>query len=336
MLDTGFMMVSNNTAPSTSGCVSYSLVTVDVAVSYLFFFLFPFALLLNGVAAWVSLHLRSTSTFIVYLKNLVAADLLMTLTLPPMAASQLPEAAVQLKMFACRYSSVIFYCCLYTSIALMGLISLDRFFKIVRPCGKLLGQSMVSSVAMSTTVWVLLFGGTAIPTIILTDQVPVNMTGDFCLSQKSPAGVTFHKFVVLFMETIFWLVLMLIVFCYICITLKVLQSFRNSGSNNSQGKKRTKLRVFLILLVFFLCFVPLHVMRIPFTLYEIFHIDICAQMWVGIVHKLTLWVSTTNACLDPLLYIYLCKEYRDKLVDMMKARGICIGVYSGENEDVSQ
>ncbi len=329
-------MMSDNTALSSSGCASLSLVTVNVATSYLLFLLFPIALLLNGVAAWASLHLRSTSTFIVYLKNLVAADLLMTLMLPPMAASKLPGAAVELKFFDCRYASVILYCCLYTNITLMGLISLDRFFKIVRPCGKVLGQSVVFSLVMSTLVWVVLLCGTVFPTIILTDQVPVNTTEDFCMSLKSPAALTLHNYVVLSMEILFWFVSIVIVFCYICITLKVLQSFRNSGSNNSQGKKKTKLRVFLILLVFFVCFAPLHVMRIPFTLNNIMETDGCAQMWVDVVHQLVLWVSTTNTCLDPLLYIYLCREYRDKLVDMMKARGICVRLFSGEREETSQ
>ncbi|KAK9520963.1 hypothetical protein VZT92_020817 [Zoarces viviparus] len=330
------MMVSKNTEPSSSDCASSSHATVDLAISCLYLLLFPIALLLNGVAAWVSFHLRSTSTFIVYLKNLVAADLLMTLTLLPMAASMLPGASLELRVFTCRYSTVLFYCCLYTSIALMGLISLDRFFKIVRPYGMVFGQKVVFSLVMSSSVWVVLFSGTVIPTFLLTDQDPVNATGDFCMSLKSPAGVTFHKFVVLSMESLFWLVSIVIVFCYMCITLKVLQSFRNSGSNNSDGTKKTKLRVFLILLVFFVCFLPLHVMRIPVTLYEIFDVDICNQLWVMIIHKLVLWISTTNTCLDPLLYIYLCREYRDKLVDMMKAKGVCVGLYSAENEDVSQ
>lgn len=247
------MMASNNTTLSSSDCASFDLVTVDVAMSYLYFLLFPVAFLLNGVAVWVSLHLRSTSTFIVYLKNLVASDLLMVLMLPPMAASRLPGAALELRAFDCRYSRSIFYCSLYISIALMGLISLDRFFKIVRPGGKVLGQNVVFSLLMSTLVWVVLFGTTVIPTIILTDQNPVDTGEDFCMSLKSPAGLALHKYVVLSMEILFWLVSVLIVFCYICITLKVLQSFRNSGSSNSHGKKKTKLRVFLILLVFFVC-----------------------------------------------------------------------------------
>lgn len=330
------MLTDNISSVSSSACAPVSLDNINVAVSYLFFFLFPIALLLNGVAAWVSLRLRSTSTFIVYLKNLVAADLLLTLTLPSVAASMLPEAADALRAFVCRYSGVIFYCCLYTSIALMGLISLDRFFKIVRPYGKVLGQNVAFSVVMSALVWVVVFGVTAIPTIILTNQYPVNVTGDFCMSMKGSAGVAIQQFVVLFMEIFFWFVTVLIVYCYICITLKVLQSFRNSGSSNSHGKKKTKLRVFMILFVFSVCFVPLHIMRIPFTLYQTFNTDVCTQMWVYIAHNFALWLSTTNSCLDPLLYICLCREYREKIVYMMKAGGIWVGLYSGENENASK
>lgn len=146
------------------------------------------------------------------------------------------EQQLNLKVFDCRYFSVIFYNCLYTSIALMGLISLDRFFRIVRPGGKMLGQNVFFSLVI-TLVWVVLSGTTVLTTVILTDQDPVNS----CMSLKSLAGLTLHKYVVLSMEILFWLVSILIVLCYICINLKVLQSFRNSGSNNSHGKKKTKL-----------------------------------------------------------------------------------------------
>lgn len=162
--------MSNSTEHLSSDCRSPSLVAFHIVLSYRLFFMFPIALLLNGIAGWLSLHLDSTSTFIVYLKNLVAADLLITLMIPLKAASMLPGATVEFRAFICRYAGVSFYCSSYTSIVLMGLISLDRFFKIVWLRGKVLGQNMKFSVIMSTLVWILLFGGTAIPNIFLTDQ----------------------------------------------------------------------------------------------------------------------------------------------------------------------
>ncbi|XP_060928475.1 P2Y purinoceptor 13-like [Limanda limanda] len=328
-------MVANNTSNLSSKCVTFTD-TINVAVSYLYFIEFPIGLFLNGVGAWVSLHIPSTSTFIVYVKNQLAANLLMTLTLPLMAASMLPGAAVELRAFACRYSDVIFYVSLYAGISLTGLISMDRFFKIVRPFGKVLGQNVTFSLVMSTLVWAVLVGTTVIPTMILTDRSPGNYSGDFCMSLKGPAGKKLQAFVVLFMEILFWFISLLIVFCYICITVTVVQSFRNSGSKNSQGTKKTKLRVFSIVLVFFVCFMPLHLMRIPVTLqYKLSDDEVCDEMWLVIAHKITLWMTTTNICLDPLLYSYLSKEYSDALVNILKAGGKLVGLYSAKNEDVS-
>uniref|UniRef100_A0A8C6SDR9 Purinergic receptor P2Y13 n=1 Tax=Neogobius melanostomus TaxID=47308 RepID=A0A8C6SDR9_9GOBI len=288
---------------------------LNLALSILFLMVFPCALVLNGVASCISFHLKSTSTFIVLQ----------------------PTITIEFRAFTCRYSDVVFYCSMYTSIALLGLISLDRFFKIVKPCGKSLGQNVVFSQVMSSLVWLLIFGGTCLPTMILTNQPPpASMSNDFCMDLKSPDGLIVHSYVVALMEAVFWFVCALIVFCYIFITAKVLQSFRNSGSNNSQGNRKTKLRVFLILLVFFVCFVPLHVIRIPYFLREVLEVNVCTDVWIEVVYKLTLWLVTTNACLDPLLYIFLCREYKNKLVDMMRARGISLGWCLEEKDNSTQ
>ena len=103
----------------------------------------------------------------VYLKNLVAADLLMTLTLPLYAAVQLPGCPVALKTFTCRVSGPVFYCCMYMSVILLGLISLDRFFKVVRPGGRRPCQSLLLSKTISASIWLFFIICNVLPTIIL-------------------------------------------------------------------------------------------------------------------------------------------------------------------------
>ncbi|XP_046871201.1 P2Y purinoceptor 13-like [Hypomesus transpacificus] len=315
-------MTTNLTQPSN--CSSFSNSIMEVALPCLFFLMFPLALLLNGVAFWVSLHLRSSSTFIIYLKNLVVSDLVMTVAVPLLAASRLPGATLGLQVLTCRFSNVIFFTCMYISITLLGLISLDRFFKVVRPRGRLLGQNLLFSRLVCGAAWVVLYGATAIPTMILTDREPNNRTEKVCMSLKGPAGLRLHTVVVIFMDVLFWSVSVLVVFCYVCITNKVLQSFRDSGSNNSQGQKKTKLRVFLVLMVFFVCFVPYHMVRIPLALQESYEVTTCSGLWVDVASMVPLWLSTTNVCLDPLLYVFLCKEFREKLMEMVKRRRNCV------------
>ena len=89
----------NSSAQGQENC-NISRSVVDVVLSSLYFLIFVPALLLNVTVMWVLLRLKTKTTFMVYLKNLVAVDLLMTLTVPLKAANELPDAALGLRVFA--------------------------------------------------------------------------------------------------------------------------------------------------------------------------------------------------------------------------------------------
>lgn len=317
-----------NQTPHSDSCDGFTYDPRFVPALYLF--MFPIALLLNGVAAWVSLHLKSTTTFVVYLKNLVAADTIMTLVIPIKAASDLPGASKILYIVSC-YFKVIFYSAQYTCIAFLGIISLDRFFKIMTPRSKFFGQNLNFSKVISGGVWVLLFGSTALPNTILSNKSVANMTNiRSCMKLKGPDGLVFHERAVIYLNVFFWLISVVLAVCYICIINKVVQSFRNSGSNNNQGKQKIKLRVFLVVIVFFVSFAPYHIYRIPYTFQQVSNPSYasCSYNKRKFAKELSLWFATTNICMNPLLYIFLCREYKEKLVSMMRSVSISFQVAS--------
>lgn len=267
----------------------------------------------------MSLHLKSASTFAVYLKNLVAADIVMTVIAPIKAASDLPDASNLLFTLSCRYFSSTFYSTLYTCIALLGLISLDRFFKIMMPHNKVFSNVTFSKV-VSVFMWAVLFGGSALPNIILSDKSVANLTEiDTCMMLKEAAGLEAHEKTVIYLNVFFWLVSAVIAFCYICITNKVIQSFRTSGSNNNQGKQKITLRVFLVLIVFFVSFGPYHLIRIPYTFAQVNYTykSSCDYLLARFAKEISLWFATTNICMNPLLYVFLCREFQEKLKSMI-------------------
>lgn len=311
------MMPSNQTPHDDSVCGSYIYMKDIVSVLYLL--MFPIALLLNSVAVWVALHLKSTSTFVVYLKNLVAADFTLTIIIPIKVASDLPGVSHILFALTCNFFGVIFYSTQYTCITLLGLISLDRFFKIMLPQSKLLSHNLTFAKVLCGSVWVLLFGGSALPNI-LSKQSVANMTKPTsCMKFKGPVGLEVHGAVVIFLNILFWLVSLVVAVCYICIVNKVIQSFRNSGSNNNQGNRKIKLHVFLVVIVFFVLFTPYHIIRIPYTFQQVTNSkSVCPYTKGKFIKELSLWLVSTNICVDPLLYVFLCREFKEKLVSMVK------------------
>ncbi|XP_026230102.1 P2Y purinoceptor 13-like [Anabas testudineus] len=310
-------MQLNQTSSNNSQCVSFTYnQNVFPALTFL---MFPLALFLNGMAAWVSLHLKSTSTFVVYLKNLVAADLILTLLIPLKAASDLRDAPKTLFKLSCRFFSTTFYSTQYTCITLLGFISLDRFFKIMAPRNKLL--SLKFSKVTSGFVWLILFGGTALPNIILTNKSAANTTDiSSCMILKGPDGIQLHGIIVISLNVLFWVISVIIAVCYICIANKVFYSIRKSGSNNNQGKQKIKLRVFLVVFVFFVSFTPYHIVRIPYTFQQVSYSSMtsCSYLMAKFAKEFSLWLATANTCMDPLLYVFLCREFKEKLTSMTK------------------
>lgn len=105
------------------------------------------------------------------------------------------------------------------------------------------------------------------------------------------------------------------VICYTFISKKVYESYRASRSRSKAANRRTKAKVFVVVAVFFVCFAPYHFVRVPYTLTQTgsWTSPCHAQNAFYIAKETTLWLSATNVCLDPLIYVFLCKVFRKKL-----------------------
>ncbi|KAF1394129.1 hypothetical protein PFLUV_G00023300 [Perca fluviatilis] len=320
----------NNTLSNTSiKCVRDTSVTA-VIFPCLYSILFVVALILNSLAAWIFFSIPSSSTFVVFLKNVVVADLLMTLTIPLRVLSDAGVGHWQLRAFHCRYSAVLFYITMYISILLLGLISLDRYLKIVRPPGKCALQRVRVGQALSAAVWVVMLS-LALPNVILSDQQPRVSGGKLkCTSMKSKAGLLWHEGFNYFCQVVFWGTLALMVVCYTFISKKVYESYKASKSKSQAVSRRTKAKVFVVVGVFFICFAPFHFARVPYTLTQtgsmVSHCQ--AQNALYIAKETTLWLSATNVCLDPLIYVFLCKVFSKRLA----AAICCKPLYKGAME----
>lgn len=82
-------------------------------------------------------------------------------------------------------------------------------------------------------------------------------------------------------------------------------------------------QVFVVVGVFFACFAPFHLARIPYTLSQTrntSHVQCWTHDRLYWVKEITLWMSSTNVCLDPLIYVFLCRVFRKKLEATLSRR----------------
>ncbi|XP_015669798.1 P2Y purinoceptor 14 isoform X4 [Protobothrops mucrosquamatus] len=304
------MVDSSNT--SENNCGSNKIITQQV-VPLIYGFIFIGGILLNAAAAWIFLHIPSKTSFIVYLKNIVTADLIMSLTYPFKILSDSKIGHWQLNVVVCRYSAVIFYLNMYISITLFGLIGFDRCFKIMKPQFSTSAYNVQCSKIVCLVIWLLQIL-ISFPNIILTNQTPTEDNSNDCMKLKSHLGIQWHTASSYTCLGIFWIVFFLLIVFYSSIAKKIYISHQKFKKNSKLVKKKTNRNIFTIMFVFIVCFVPYHLVRAPYTLNQIkgdYHCEIKNMLFY--LKELTLLLSAANVCLDPVIYVFLCQPFKEKL-----------------------
>lgn len=125
--------------------------------------------------------------------------------------------------------------------------------------------------------------------------------------------------------------------CYTLISKKVYESYKASKSR-SQASRSTKAKVFIVVAVFFICFAPYHFARVPYTEMQTgAMVTSCWEMKaLSIAKRTTLWLSATNVCLDPLIFVFLCRAFRKRLMAALCRRSVQGAAIECEMETSSQ
>ncbi|XP_037698459.1 P2Y purinoceptor 14 isoform X2 [Choloepus didactylus] len=303
---------STTTQSPEKSCSRNTLITQQI-IPVLYCMVFIAGILFNGVSGWIFFYVPSSKSFIVYLKNIVVADFLMSLTFPFKILRDSGLGPWQLNVFVCRVSAVLFYVNMYVSIVFFGLISFDRYYKIVRSLWTSFIHSVNYSKVLSVTVWLLMLL-LAIPNMILTNQSIKEVTRIKCMELKNELGLKWHKVSNYIFVGMFWMVFFLLIIFYTAITKKIFKSHLKSRRNSISVKKKSSRNIFSIMFVFIVCFVPYHIARIPYTKSQTeAHYTCQSKEILHYVKEFTLLLSAANVCLDPIIYFFLCQPFREIL-----------------------
>ncbi len=239
-------------------------------------------------------------------------------------------ASTGLRVFVCRVSSVLFYLTMYISILFFGLISIDRCRKTLKPFRGTNASRLVRRKVLSGAIWTFLLV-LCLPNVILTSKTPTSPYFK-CSDLKTGAGLYWHEVVNHVCQVIFWGNLVTVIVCYTLITKELYRSYSRTKSHGIEGsiyrtpggttarkpdqaKTKMSANVFLVLAVFFVCFVPFHFARVPYTMSQtrggVF--DCKMKLFFFQLKESTLFFSSLNSLLDPLIYFFLCKSFRTTL-----------------------
>ncbi|XP_076858284.1 C-X-C chemokine receptor type 4b isoform X2 [Brachyhypopomus gauderio] len=254
----------------------------------------------NGLVVLVmGFQKKSTNMTDKYRLHLSVADLLFVLTLPFWAVDAV--SSWYFGGFLCKAVNMIYTVNLYSSVLILAFISLDRYLAVVHATNSQSKRRLLADRVIYVAVW--------LPAMLLTvpDLVfaKVQSTGvrDIC-ERIYPHDANVWKSVFRFQHIIVAFVLpgLVILVCY-CIIISRL----SKGSKGQTLKRRALKTTVILILCFFICWLPYCVGILVDTLMMLnvitpsCYLDQTLQKWIFLTEALAYF----HCCLNPILYAFL-------------------------------
>ncbi|XP_067113771.1 G protein-coupled receptor 34 like [Osmerus mordax] len=249
------------------------------------------------------LRKQSVSSMAVYLRHLGIADFLLVLCLPMRVHYHNTEGPFLL----CKMVGVFFYLNMYASILFLSLISLDRYLKILKPLWVRRMQTEAWSRRASRGVWAGLVLVMSLFFLSNSSERPCDRICFHFHHKGLVGGVVNLTAVALFVGAFLFFV------CFygqIAVKLRAM-SLGCQDARARRKKSRVILKTLVVPFIFTLCFLPYHVVRVPYVLAQMGVIgEVRSKQTLHMLNELTLLLSALNSCLDPVLYYLLSSTYR--------------------------
>ncbi|XP_043976257.1 P2Y purinoceptor 14-like [Gambusia affinis] len=294
--------------------------------------LFLVGISLNSFTLWFHCHGargRASKSWMIYLKHLTAADFLLCATLP-LRIIYYTSSSFNIHLLYCSVGAPLLFLNIAASILFMGYIAANRYMKIFYSTGTHFLMTPKASHIISITTWVVLLTMAIAPYCIL---MLINEHHDehrMCAHLIIGPVKTLHTVIHAVACIFFLLVLFSLVFFYYSISRRVHQV--HLASSNSKKLVRSRRNMLVLVSVFCFCFVPCHIIRLPYMKLQ----GHCSVV-LYYLKEVTVLLSASNICLDPLIYVFHCKEFRAQLnlnqIFCMKQKRNTSSVEASDSED---
>ncbi|XP_016846389.2 proteinase-activated receptor 2 [Anolis carolinensis] len=292
------------------------LMTVFLPLVYIV--VFVVGLPSNAMALWVFFfRTKKKHPAVIYMANLALADLLFVVWSPLKIAYHINGNNWIYSKVLCKVLVGFFYGNMYCSILFMTCLSVQRYWVIVNPIVQSRKKSEIA-IAVSAAIWVLIMLGT-IPLYLVDQTVYISklniITCHDVLPEVQLANDMYNYFLSLAIG-VFMFPAILTAVSYIL----MIKTLNASITDVNIGKKRKRaIRLIIIVLSMYLvCFFPSNILLLVH--YSQIKTHGFSNIYAAYITALCL--SSLNSCIDPFIYYFVSKDFRDNLKNALLCRSV--------------
>lgn len=268
----------------------------------------------NGLVIYVTGFRMKRTVNSVWFLNLALADFLFTVFLifPIITVSQ--SGQWLFGRHVCKLSTFVSVINMFASILLLTAISLDRCLSIWVVVWAQNKRTVRKAQVICVIIWMMAVACSS-PYAAYRDT-RVNPLGKTVCTYHLSFRDKHYGFMIFRFVLGFLIPFLVILFCYVAIAVR-------AGRLQRTRKNRSRKIIFAIVIAFFLCWLPFHVMQFLQSSWRQHH-----QLAVKIGGGMSVCLAYLNSCLNPILYVFMCEEFQKKL-----KQSICFVLESALAED---
>ncbi|XP_032971857.1 platelet-activating factor receptor isoform X3 [Rhinolophus ferrumequinum] len=282
--------------------------------------IFVLGVIANSYVLWVFVRLypsKKLNEIKIFMVNLTMADLLFLVTLPLWIVYYYHKGDWILPKFLCNMTGCFFFINTYCSVAFLAVITYNRFQAVTRPIKTAQATTRKRGIYLSLVIWVAIVGAASYFFVLDSTNVVPNKAGSGNITrcfEHYEKGSMPVLIIHIFLVVSFFVVFLIIFICNLVI-IRTLLMQPTQLQRNAEVKRRALWMVCMVLAVFIICFVPHHMVQLPWTLAELGFQDSAFHQAINDAHQITLCLLSTNCVLDPIIYCFLTKKFRKHLTE---------------------
>nr|XP_056708095.1 psychosine receptor [Euleptes europaea] len=274
----------------------------------------------NATSLYVSCcQVKKKNELGIYLFSLSLADLLYTLTLPLWIYYAQNEDNWTLPHHLCTAMAFFKYLNYYTSSGFLTCISIDRYLAVVYPLRFHYLRTRRFAFFVAVIIWV--FEIVSNSKILYEQDIFQEYGTRHTLCYDTYPLEQWQAKLNIYRVCLGYAIpLAIMVFCY----QKIYQAVKNNQATEDRDKKKIKDLLLTIVITFFLCFTPYHVVLLLRSIYELDNCPFADRMYEP--YRITTALTNLNCILDPILYCFASEAGRTDVQNMLRG---CFSVSPG-------
>ncbi|XP_075447326.1 proteinase-activated receptor 2 [Ascaphus truei] len=296
--------------------LSSGLTTVFLPVVYIIVFII--GLPSNAIALWIFFfRTKKKHPSVIFMANLALSDLLFVIWFPLKISYHLNGNNWIYGEALCKVLVGFFYGNMYCSILFMTCLSVQRYWVIVNPMSHTRKKSKIALI-VSATIWIIIMLST-IPLYLFDQTIYVsNLNITTChdvLPLANLASDLFSYYLSLAIG-VFFLPAVLTTLAYIL----MIKTLNASITDENIGKKRKRAihLIITVLVMYLVCFMPSNILLVVH--YSFIKNSENSNIYAFYITALCL--SSMNSCIDPFVYYFVSKDFRDNVRNTLICRSV--------------